>query len=395
MTASFDLIIVGAGVIGCSVAFHASALGARVLLIDRVGIAEGTSSQSSGILRTHYSVPENVQMAHRSYSVFADFAAYLQDDDASCGFNRCGYLIVADEAKAAAVRISLQQQRAMGIDAQEIDAAQARELLPLLNTDGLTLFGYEPEAGYADAYLTATSFARAARRNGAVIKTGLAVTRLLASGNRVLGVDTAEGQFFAAKVITASNVWTAPLLATLHPSLATLPLSAERHEVLALEASRPYLPSYPVFKDMASESMLYARCYGASQLLVSKGLAGIEVEADEGQAEVPLDLVASIGEQLSARMPVFGDAGLASSWTGLYDVTPDWNPVLGALPSWEGLLVGFGFSGHGFKLSPVVGKVLAQAALGQVTDVNLQPYRYTRFAEGAQFRGLYGSGAVS
>jgi glycine/D-amino acid oxidase-like deaminating enzyme len=94
-------------------------------------------------------------------------------------------------------------------------------------------------------------------------------------------------------------------------------------------------------------------------------------------------------------MPVFATAGVAATWTGLYDVTPDWNPVLGLLPGWEGLVVAFGFSGHGFKLAPMVGKLLAQAALGLPTDVPLATYRFERFAEGALLTGSYGKGAVS
>ena len=392
---SYDLIVIGAGAIGCSVAWHAAALGAgRVLLIDRGGIAEGTSSQSSSILRTHYSVKENVELARRSWSAFTGFAEYVGDDEADCGLNRCGYLIVAaDDDRAPAVRASLAQQRSMGIQADEIDAAQARELLPLLRTDDLAVFGYEPQAGYADAYLTATAFARAARRLGVEVRPGTPVTGLVTDGSRVTGVLTAAGPIYAGTVICVANVWTNRLLeAALGVSI---PLVAERHEVMALEAPSPYLPRYPVLKDMASASMVYARCYGRSQLLASAGLAGEVADPDERQADVPLDTVAEIGEQVAARLTSFEDAGVASTWTGLYDVTPDWNPVLGPLPGWRGLQVGFGFSGHGFKLSPAVGRLLAQSALGLATDVPLAPYRYERFTEGALLVGRYGKGAVS
>jgi glycine/D-amino acid oxidase-like deaminating enzyme len=119
------------------------------------------------------------------------------------------------------------------------------------------------------------------------------------------------------------------------------------------------------------------------------------VSPDEDQADVPLDVVAEIGAQAAQRLPAFETAGVASTWTGLYDVTPDWNPVLGALPGWDGLVVAFGFSGHGFKLAPAVGKLLAQVALHQPTDVSLSPYRFTRFADGATLVGAYGKGAVS
>ena len=390
----FDLIVVGAGVVGCSVAWHAAALGAaRVLLIDRGGIAEGTSSQSSSILRTHYSVRENVELARRSWSVFTDFAGYLDDPEASCGLVRCGYLIVgADDARGAAVRASLAQQRAMGVRAEEIDAAQARELLPLLRTDGLAVFGHEPDAGYADAWLTATAFARAARRLGVTVVQGEAVRALTLDGDRVTGIVTDSRRCSAATVVAVANVWSNRLLAA---TGRPIPLVAERHEVVAFDAPRPYLPAYPVLKDMASASMVYARCYGRSQLLASPGLAGRETDPDEGQADVPLDVVAELGEQVAARLDGFDEAGVASTWTGLYDVTPDWNPVLGPLPGIDGLRVGFGFSGHGFKLSPAVGRLLAQSALGLPTDVPLAPYRYERFDEGALLIGRYGRGAVS
>jgi len=392
--AHYDLIVIGAGVVGCSTAWHAARLGAgRVLLIDRGGIAEGTSSQSSSILRTHYSVKENVELARRSWSVFTDFAAYLEDSEADCGLNRCGYLIVGgDDARGEAVRASLAQQRAMGIRADEIDARQARELLPLLRTGDLAVFGHEPEAGYADAYLTATAFARAARRLGVTIVQGEPVRAVTMQGARVTGIVTDRGAYTAATVVSVANVWTNQLL---RDTGRAIPLVAERHEVMAFEAPHPYLPAYPVLKDMASASMVYGRCYGRSQLLASPGLAGHETDPDEGQADVPLDVIAALGEQVANRLERFDEAGVASTWTGLYDVTPDWNPVLGALPGIDGLQVAFGFSGHGFKLSPAVGRLLAQSALGLPTDVPLAPYRYERFDEGDLLVGRYGRGAVS
>jgi glycine/D-amino acid oxidase-like deaminating enzyme len=94
-------------------------------------------------------------------------------------------------------------------------------------------------------------------------------------------------------------------------------------------------------------------------------------------------------------MPAFADAGLAASWTGVYDVTPDWNPVLGPVPGIAGLHVAYGFSGHGFKLAPVVGRLVAQAALGQAPDLPLAPYALERFRQGRLLTGRYGAGAVS
>lgn len=391
----YDVIVIGAGVVGSSVAFHLAALGANsVLVLDRATVGAGTTAQSSGILRTHYSVRENVELARRSWGAFTDFAAYVGDEDAASGLVRCGYLIAAaDDDKRAPLAEALAQQQAQGIPVQRLDAAQARDLLPIADFRDAALIGFEPDAGFADAYLVATSFARAARRRGVTIRENVAVHGLSWQGGRVTGVATSEGDYACGVVVSTQNIWSAELAAW--TGLA-LPLAPERHAVLALEcAAAPYAYSMPVYKDLASPGMLYCRSYGGSQMLVSEGTAGETLASGQTeQGDIPLDYVAAVGEQVAARFPAYAEAGLASSWTGVYDVTPDWNPVLGRIDGVEGLVAGFGFSGHGFKLSPAVGRVLAQEALGLATDVPLAPYALARFARGALLKGRYGRGAV-
>ncbi|CAB3909625.1 NAD(P)/FAD-dependent oxidoreductase [Achromobacter sp. CF-sbj1-Ac2-l] len=392
----YDVIVIGAGVVGSSVAFHLAALGANsVLVLDRATVGAGTTAQSSGILRTHYSVRENVELARRSWGAFTDFAAYVGDEDAASGLVRCGYLIAAaDDDKRAPLAEALAQQQAQGIPVQRLDATQARDLLPIADFRDAALIGFEPDAGFADAYLVATSFARAARRRGVTIRENVAVHGLSWQGGRVTGVATSEGDYACGVVVSTQNIWSAELAAW--TGLA-LPLAPERHAVLALEcAAAPYAYSMPVYKDLASPGMLYCRSYGGSQMLVSEGTAGETLASGQTeQGDIPLDYVAAVGEQVAARFPAYAEAGLASSWTGVYDVTPDWNPVLGRIDGVEGLVAGFGFSGHGFKLSPAVGRVLAQEALGLATDVPLAPYALARFARGALLTGRYGRGAVS
>jgi len=392
----FDVVVIGGGVVGTSVAFHLSKLGAgKVLLLERDTIGSGTTAQSSGILRTHYSVRENVELAKRSWDVFNDFAAYVGDEEASCGLVRCGYLISAAAGdKLEPLRASLAGQVAQGIRLEYLSPAQASELLPIASFDDAALIGFEPDAGFADAYLVATSFARSARRGGVAIREGVSVSRLLRDDARVIGVSTSTGDIACDVVVSTQNIWTHELAGWVGRAMPVVP---ERHAVLALECDgAPYTFAMPVFKDLASPGMLYCRSYGGRQMLVSEGLVGERLaKTDTEQADVPLDYVAEVGAQVAARFPAYEAAGLASSWTGVYDVTPDWNPVLGRLPGVSGLVMGFGFSGHGFKLSPTVGRVLAQEALGLPTDVSLAPYSIERFSRGNLLVGKYGSGAVS
>jgi sarcosine oxidase subunit beta len=187
----WDAIVIGAGVIGTSVAYNLAAMGAkRVLVLERDQIGAGTTSQSSGILRTHYSVIENVVLAQQSWAVFKDFAGHLQDEDASAGLVRCGYLIAAPHGpKLEPLAQSLAAQQAQGIEVHRLSAQEASERLPICRFDDAALIGFEPEAGFADAYLVASSYARAARRLGVKFMEGECVTRLLLAQQTVTGVQ--------------------------------------------------------------------------------------------------------------------------------------------------------------------------------------------------------------
>ena len=209
----YDFIVIGAGVIGASVAHHLAALGAQsVLVIEQGTIGAGTTSQSSGLLRTHYSVRQNVELARSSWWAFNNFADYLGDDEASCGLVKCGYLICApDGDKLEPLRASLAAQQEMGIEVQLLDKAEAHERLPIANFDDAALIGYEPEAGFADAYLVATGFARSARRRGVKIMEGVTVTGLVREGRRITGVATSAGNFSCGTLISTQNIWTPEL----------------------------------------------------------------------------------------------------------------------------------------------------------------------------------------
>lgn len=394
MAEQFDVIVIGGGVIGASVAFQLTRLGCRrVLLLERGELAGGATAQSSGIVRTHYSVPINVEVARASLRMFESFSALLDDDEADSGLVRSGYLIVAPPGElSAAVRSSITMQRSLGVEADILDKAQALALHPWLELGDIDAIGFEAEAGFADPYLVTTSFARAARRNGATIRTNVAVTGLLRDGNRIIGVQTATGDIQAGMVLSAVNVWSR--IAASWAGIS-IPLGITAHHVYTLAAAAPYTPDLPVLKDLASAAKLYMRASGGN-LLVGGGHEGTETDnPDLPEVEADMDALVDEAAQVAARMPAFAEGRLVRSWSGLYDTTPDWNPVLGPVPGLEGMQVAFGFSGHGFKMSPMLGRMLAQSLLGLTPDLPVHPYRLTRYAEGEPLTGSYGTGAVS
>jgi len=394
MTDTYDVVVIGGGVIGAATLFHLARLGCRrALLLERGDIAGGSTALSSGIVRTHYSVAPNVAVARASLRMFEGFAELLDDPEADAGLIRSGYLIVAPPGGAsAAVRQSVAMQQGMGIECGLLDRAEALARHPWLHLDDIDAIGFEAEAGFADPYLVATGFARAARRLGAEIRIGTAVTGLLRNGDRITGVQTDAGPIHAGVVLSAVNIWSR---AAAEWAGIEIPFGITVHHVFALAAEAPYTSDLPVLKDLASPARLYMRPQGGT-LLVGSGLDGTgTADPDAPQLEADADAMLDEAAQAAERLPAFAEGRLLRSWSGLYDTTPDWNPVLGRVPGLDGIQVAFGFSGHGFKLSPMIGRMLAQSLLDLEPDLPLHPYRITRYAEGEPLVGAYGTGAVS
>lgn len=395
MDRPFDAIVIGGGVIGASTAFHLGKLGCpRVLLLEKGAICSGATAKSCAIVRTHYSIPTNTEMAVRSLEYFNHFPEMLEDAEADCGFVNTGYLIFAGEGEhAEAVRRNIAMQSGVGANCFEISVDEARERHPLLQLDDAVIAAYEPDSGFAEPYLTTTSFIAAARRRGVEVITDCPVTGLIMEAHRVRGVRTAKGDFHTGCLISAVGSWSRNIAAW---AGVEIPLEVTRHIVLTFRREEPYGLNLPVVKDLTTENKMYFRPSTGGTVLVGTGDEGDPLaDPDELSEHIPPSFVDVQGAQVMHRMPVFETGGLAHSWVGPYDITPDWNPVLGSVPGVEGLLMAFGFSGHGFKLSPMVGKVLAQTALGIEPDLDISPYRVTRYAEGEPLTGAYGAGSLS
>ena len=395
MTETFDAIVIGAGVIGASNAFHLAKLGGlKVCIVERDQVCTGGTAKSCAIVRSHYSVPTNTALTVASIAMFNNFKDWLEDDEAESGFTGCGYIIVAPEGDTAGkLADNLAMQAGGGADTFAISAADARELHPLLNLDDAAAIGYEPQSGYADPYLTTTSFINAARRKGVVVKTGCAALSLIVQGGRVTGVQTAHGPLHADTVISAIGPWTRALA---EPAGIDIALEVSRHAVLTLRARASYDRNLPIVKDLTTANKMYFRPASGGDVLVGTGDYGDPVAGPEAMDEnISDDYVLLLGGQIGRRMPSFADTSLTASWVGAYDVTPDWNPVLGYVPGIDGLMLNFGFSGHGFKLAPAIGKVQAQIVLGQETDVDVAGYSLARFSAGRLLTGVYGVGSMS
>lgn len=163
MSETYDAVVIGGGVVGAATAFHLKRLGCgRVLLIERDQTCSGGTAKSCAIVRTHYSIATNTQLAQRSLGVFENFAEALGDEEADCGWVRTGYLILAPEGAAAeSLEANLAMQAGAGAETRAIGADEARALHPLLALDDVAAIGYEPRSGFADPHQTTYSYVRA------------------------------------------------------------------------------------------------------------------------------------------------------------------------------------------------------------------------------------------
>jgi glycine/D-amino acid oxidase-like deaminating enzyme len=385
MTNNFDVIIIGGGIMGCSTALQLSRRGLKVALLEKGLVGAGPTGKSSAIIRQHYSNELTARMALYSLQVFQDFAGRVGGE---CGFTQTGFLALAPAADREGLEANVALQRDVGIDAQLLKAEQILEIAPGLVTADLTIAAYEPQSGYADPYLTVTSYARAARQAGATILQETAVSGIIMLGGRVSGVKTAAGDFNAPKVINAGGAWAAQVAA-----LAGLeaPIDSCRVQVSFFRRPQGYEAVHPVVADFINATYFRSETGQMTLVgLIDPSEADAVVNPDSFTESVDDAFVLESGEGLIKRFPAMENSQFTGGYASLYAITPDWHPIIDEVPAGSGLYICSGFSGHGFKLGPAVGLMTADLVTGEADpqfDTHL--FRYSRFAEMDPVRGKY------
>ncbi|NIJ12945.1 glycine/D-amino acid oxidase-like deaminating enzyme [Saccharomonospora amisosensis] len=381
-TESADVVIVGGGIEGTAAAWALARHGITdVVVCERNTVGSGGTGKSSGIARCHYGVPSLAAMAWKSLPVLEEAEEILGVD---VGFRRTGYVVGVGQRDVDSLRANLAAQRRLGIDTESIDRAEVAKLWPSADLTDFAAFGWEPRGGHGDAYRTAQGFSAAARRYGVRIRQGSAVSEILTSSGRARGVRLAGGETIASgSVVVAAGPWSVSLLS---PLGIELPITVHREQLILIRpGAGADLAGAPVFSDLVS--LQYIRPEPTGELLVGNSDLGTLEPADPDRYSDRADpgfLESAVGK-VALRLPGLPDPALASSYAGCYDVTPDFNPVISRTEV-DGLVVAAGFSGHGFKISPAVGELVAELVhRGDSTDpaVPAADFRLERFGEGA------------
>jgi glycine/D-amino acid oxidase-like deaminating enzyme len=379
VTDTADVVIVGGGIEGAAAAWALAQRGVTdVFVAERNTVGSGMTGKSSGIVRCHYGVSSLAAMATVGLEVFEKAEEIFGTD---IGFRQTGYVVGVGEPNVDSMRKSLAAQRAVGVQTEEIDQSEVARMWPFADLSPFAAFGWEARGGYGDAYMTAQAFAVSARAAGVRIRQGTAVAGLSIVDDRVTGVRLADGTEIATgTVVVATGAWTQPFLA---PYGIDVPIRVVREQIVTIAPGMD-IGSVPVFSDLVS--LQYVRPEVGGDILFGNSDLSDAEEADPDDysnraTDGFVDLtVAKVGN----RFPGLTDAAITGSYAGCYDVTPDWNPVI-SRTGIDGLVVAAGFSGHGFKIAPAVGKLVADLVVdGRSADPRIPEtdFRLSRFAEG-------------
>jgi glycine/D-amino acid oxidase-like deaminating enzyme len=386
VAATADVVVIGGGVTGSSIAYHLVRRGVRgVVVLEKGSLASGPTGRSSACIRQHYSTPETCRMVLHSLRFFETFAE--RTGGRSAGFVRTGYLLGVDDRLRAAMEHSVALQQSVGIDTRLLTPAGIRALEPRLRTDDLTAGCFEPEAGYADPVATTQGFAGAARDGGARIMEETAVEGITLAGDRVAGVRTTRGEIATPVVVNAAGAW-GDRVGRL--AGVAIPLAVCRHKINLFARPATAAASHPLVYDFVKN--IYTRPEAGGLTLVGPLESEVADVADPDRHNegVTFEETADAMERVVHRFPVMADAELARGYAGCFDVSPDWHPILDESPV-RGFYVAVGFSGHGFKLSPAVGDMMARLVVeGRRPGDDVHAFRLSRFAEGKPIRGTYG-----
>jgi len=382
MTDTADVIVIGAGVQGASLAFHLASRGTSVVVVEKATAASGATGRSSGLVRIYYDLLAEARLAWESYGWFADWSNRVGGE---CGFTRTGFVWVEAADRIERVTANSASHRAMGVDSSVIDADGIRALFPALEVAD-EIAAYEPESGYADPFMTAAGFLAAAKQRGARLVPGAEVTAIRTDGGRVVGVDTSRGSIDAPVIVNAAGAWAGRVGSLVG---LDLPIKVWRHDTGYLGVPASVGRPIPVVIDIANG--MYFRPEGHDMVLV--GLEDdnqIGGSADRDTSEAKGDFRDRAAERIIRRVPDLIDGTFRTSHSGQDGLTPDQRPMLGAMGP-DGFYLDCGHSGTGFKTAPAVGLGLSELILdGASRTVDLTPFAPTRYAEGRLLVGEHG-----
>ena len=374
MSDTADVVIIGGGIIGSSIAWHlAKRQAGRVLVLEKEKhTGRGATAYSAGGIREQFSSAINIRMSHYSLDVYGRFAEEMGQD---IDYKKAGYMFLAStEETATALRNNVDLQNRLGVESRLITPQEAQERVQDLNVDDLLLAGFNARDGYVDPSSICQGYAQRARELEVEFRTRCTVTGLQVDGDRVTGVITADGVIGTGMVVNAAG----PYLREIGTMAGIdIPAHPFRRMLFITEKFSLSPQLVPLTIDMATG--FYFRQEGEGLMI---GLANA-AEPSSYDTTLDWDYLPTILEHALHRIPTVENAEIGKGWAGLYDITPDHHALLGAFPERPNLFLAGGFSGHGVMHAPAAGRVVAEMIVdGEATAINVSVLAPTRVRDG-------------
>jgi glycine/D-amino acid oxidase-like deaminating enzyme len=379
MTPGYDVAIIGAGIHGASVAYHLARAGVRVVVLERRTPAGGPTGLSSGVCRAYYTNPFLAEAARDSIAMMARFDEVAPGHDA--GYRRTGLLFLHPPTDIPEVTDNAARLNARGIRVDLLSPDDLRRQHPQFVVDDIGIGAFEVEAGYADPAGTTAGMMAGAVAAGADLRARTTVSGIEVRAGGGASLALAGGASLEAeRLLIAAGPWTAPLARQVG---VDLPLTVERHVVATAHVDPSVVPSI-AHGDLVTG--YYCRPEGADRYLMGWTHEAERVDPDQFDGTIHRDEEVALLEAVARRLPALHDAQPRGGWASLYDVSPDWQPVIGEIA--DGIFVDAGTSGHGFKLAPALGRKVAELVMGN-PDPAIGQFHPRRFAAGQPLSAGY------
>ncbi len=366
-----DIVIIGGGVVGCSIAYNLAKLGAKnIILLEKNTLASGATGRCGAGIRQQFGTKMNCILARESIKIFENLSQELEYD---IELNQGGYLILAyTEKEVNQFKKNVALEQSLNIKARFITVEEAKEIVPPLNTEDILAATFCPTDGHANPFKTNFAYAEAAERLGVKIYTFTEVKEIETENHKIVAVNTDKGKVLAPIVVNAAGGYSGIIGKMVG---VDLPVYSQRHQILITE------PLDPLFRPMLMSFSHNFYCQQTPHGSIIMGF-GDPNERKDGDIGSSWQFAQEMAQKMTAVLPLLKEVSMVRQWAGLYNMSPDAQPILGEHPQIEGFYMAIGFSGHGFMLAPIISKLIAELILKRKTSLPIDKLEIERFERG-------------
>ena len=369
-----DTVIIGGGIMGASTAFHLAKRGCTNVVVLEAGemLGLGSTGLNAGGVRYQFASPVNIALSKLSFGMMERFADEM---DQQIGLRRCGYLFMLDRAEdLEQFRRNVALQNRHGVPSRLVTADEIAALAPEVDLSGVIGGSWCPADGLVDPHGLLQGYASNARRLGATLCTNARVEGIDIVGGRATAVRTKTDVIATERIVIAAGPWSASIGEMVG---IDIPIEPIRRQIAVTGPIPDLRPDFPFVIDFSRSLYFHREGPGI--------LTGMSNNDEKASFDTSVDQEWRLRhfEEAAKRLPLLADAEISAEWAGLYEVTPDDQPIIGKLPEIEGLFICAGFSGHGLMHGPATGFLMAEEILdGRAHTVDIDPLRWERFALG-------------